>query len=127
MTYTNFVILIFVRIRYITGLESLTKLDVLDLHGNLVGQTHVWAVDFFICSQIRDISNLSYLIHLRVLNLAGNDISVVEDLNGLLSLAELNLRRNKITHVSLMSTNTYHILISSKFKLHTMINYLTFY
>jgi leucine-rich repeat-containing protein 49 len=70
------------RIRCIGGLDALVKLDVLDLHGNL----------------IRNITNLSHLIHLRVLNLAGNEITIVENLNGLVSLAELNLRRNKITH-----------------------------
>jgi len=41
-------------------LENLTKLDVLDLHGN----------------QIRDIENLGHLSELRVLNLAGNQIEV---------------------------------------------------
>lgn len=50
--------------------------------------------------QIREIVNLSHLGHLRVLNLAGNDISVLEGVSGLHSLSELNLRRNKITHVT---------------------------
>ena len=48
------------RIRQVTGLESLVKLDVLDLHGN----------------QISVIENLNHLTELRVLNLAGNQIEV---------------------------------------------------
>ena len=43
-----------------TGLETLIKLDVLDLHGN----------------QIKIIENLNHLCELRVLNLAGNQIEV---------------------------------------------------
>ena len=48
------------RIQQITGLESLVKLDVLDLHGN----------------QITTVQNLNHLTELRVLNLAGNQIEV---------------------------------------------------
>ncbi len=74
---------LFSRIRYISNLHSLHKLDVLDLHGNFI-------------SEIYDLNHLS---ELRVLNLAGNQISIVDNLAGLDSLAELNLRRNVITHV----------------------------
>lgn len=49
--------------------------------------------------QIRDIENLGHLAHLRVLNLAGNEIACVSGLTGLQALAELNLRRNRITLV----------------------------
>ena len=49
--------------------------------------------------QIRDIECLGHLTHLRVLNLAGNDITCVSNLAGLQALAELNIRRNRITHV----------------------------
>ncbi len=49
--------------------------------------------------QIRYIENLNHLTHLRVLNLAGNDLTCVSSLAGLQALAELNLRRNRITHV----------------------------
>lgn len=50
--------------------------------------------------QISYIDNIGHLCHLRVLNLAGNDIAIVEDLSTMYSLTELNLRRNRITHVS---------------------------
>ncbi|GFO46246.1 leucine-rich repeat-containing protein 49 [Plakobranchus ocellatus] len=72
------------RIRKIENLDSLMKLDVLDLHGN----------------QISKIENLNHLTELRVLNLAGNSISHVDELSGIDSLAELNLRRNKIRTVT---------------------------
>ena len=49
--------------------------------------------------QIREISNLNHLCHLRVLNLAGNDITVLKGVSGLIALSELNLRRNRITQV----------------------------
>ena len=42
---------------------------------------------------------MSHLTHLRVLNLAGNDISCATNLSGLQALAELNLRRNRITSI----------------------------
>ncbi|GFO31885.1 leucine-rich repeat-containing protein 49-like protein [Plakobranchus ocellatus] len=72
------------KIRKIENLDSLMKLDVLDLHGN----------------QISKIENLNHLTELRVLNLAGNSISHVDELSGIDSLAELNLRRNKIRTVT---------------------------
>ena len=50
-------------------------------------------------AQIREIENLTHLYHLRVLNLAGNNITCVSGLTGLQALAELNLRRNRITNV----------------------------
>ena len=52
--------------------------------------------------QIREIESLSHLSHLRVLNLAGNDLTCVSGLAGLQALAELNLRRNRITNVVCM-------------------------
>lgn len=54
----------------------------MDLHGNLITQ----------------ISGLSNLRELKVLNLAGNQIKCVNnlDLKGLLNLQELNLRRNRL-------------------------------
>lgn len=60
----------------------MTKLEVLDLHGN----------------QITQVGGLSALCELKVLNLAGNQIRVIgsADLQGLQSLQELNLRRNRI-------------------------------
>lgn len=45
------------------------------------------------------IENLNHLAELRVLNLAGNQISNVDNLSGMDSLAELNLRRNRIRTV----------------------------
>ncbi|XP_055755870.1 leucine-rich repeat-containing protein 49-like isoform X2 [Salvelinus fontinalis] len=72
------------RIQRICSLDNLTKLDVLDLHGN----------------QISQIGNLSHLSELRVLNLAGNCISRVDNLQGLDSLTEINLRRNCISTVT---------------------------
>ncbi len=61
----------------------MTKLDVLDLHGN----------------QIEKVENLGHLEELRVLNLAGNNITHVNNMAGMEALAELNLRRNKIITV----------------------------
>ena len=49
--------------------------------------------------QIREIECLDHLSHLRVLNLAGNNITCVSGLARLQALAELNLRRNRITNV----------------------------
>ena len=49
--------------------------------------------------QIREVESLDHLTHLRVLNLAGNEITCVSSLAGLSALAELNFRRNRITHV----------------------------
>lgn len=70
------------RIRKIEKLNMLKKVEVLDLHGN----------------QITQIEGLSCLNNLKVLNLAGNQIKIVglNDLDGLQSLQELNLRRNKL-------------------------------
>jgi leucine-rich repeat-containing protein 49 len=70
------------RIRRIEGLNTLRKLEVLDLHGN----------------QITQVGGLSALSELKVLNLAGNQIRGIgaSDLQGLQSLQELNLRRNRI-------------------------------
>ena len=53
----------------------------------------------FLILQVREIEGLNHLTHLRVLNLAGNDISCVTNLSGLQALAELNLRRNRITSI----------------------------
>ncbi|XP_078388582.1 leucine-rich repeat-containing protein 49 isoform X2 [Cetorhinus maximus] len=71
------------RIKNISNLESLTDLDVLDLHAN----------------QICRMENINHLTELRVLNLAGNFIVHVENMSGLDSLTELNLRRNRIKSV----------------------------
>lgn len=87
------------RIRHISGLGTLLRLDVLDLHGNMVSGCGQLCLCSLFIDQIRDITNLHHLTTLRVLNLAGNDISCVKQLSGLLSLTELNLRRNRITHM----------------------------
>ena len=86
------------------------RLDVLDLHGNMASLTsHLMTilcvcVCVFVCVKIREVENLCHLSHLRVLNLAGNDITCVTGLAGLTALTELNFRRNRITHVvSLLS------------------------
>ncbi|XP_038640255.1 leucine-rich repeat-containing protein 49 isoform X3 [Scyliorhinus canicula] len=71
------------RIKNISNLESLTDLDVLDLHAN----------------QICRMEHINHLTELRVLNLAGNFIVHVENMSGLDSLTELNLRRNRIESV----------------------------
>lgn len=70
------------RLKDIEGLQTLTKMEVLDLHGN----------------QIQTVSGLSTLTELKVLNLAGNQLKFigVEDFCGLSSLQELNLRRNHL-------------------------------
>ena len=71
------------RIKKIECLDSLTKLDVLDLHGNNISR----------------VESLDHLAELRVLNLAGNLITQVDSLSGMDALTELNLRRNRITTV----------------------------
>ncbi|KAG7250262.1 hypothetical protein CRUP_032277 [Coryphaenoides rupestris] len=43
--------------------------------------------------------NVSHLTRLRVLNLAGNEITRVDNLRGLDALTELNLQRNCISSV----------------------------
>lgn len=55
----------------------------MDLHGNRIGK----------------VSCLSNLNELKVLNLAGNQIKFIGplDLQGLVSLRELNLKRNRMT------------------------------
>ena len=78
----------------------------LDLHGNLVLFLTNCVCNYnVLLFKLRYIDNIGHLSHLRVLNLAGNNITVVEDLSGLSSLAELNLRRNRITHVSVISVD----------------------
>lgn len=74
--------MILFRIKRIEGLQNLTKIEVLDLHGN----------------QILNVMGLATLCELKVLNLAGNQIRNVGvlDLQGLKCLQELNLRRNRI-------------------------------
>ena len=49
--------------------------------------------------QIAKIENLAHLTVLRVLHLAGNEIVNVCKVSGMKPLAELNLRRNKISSV----------------------------
>ncbi|XP_060535120.1 leucine-rich repeat-containing protein 49 isoform X2 [Cylas formicarius] len=73
------------RIKKIEGLEHLQKLEVLDLHGNMIIQ----------------VGGLSNLLELKVLNLAGNQIRSIgqKDLQGLVSLQELNLRRNRLKKI----------------------------
>lgn len=63
-------------------MDHLTKIEVLDLHGN----------------QITQVGGLGKLKELKVLNLAGNQIKNIgtNDLYGLHSLQELNLRRNRL-------------------------------
>lgn len=63
----------------------MTKIEVLDLHGN----------------QLTHINGLNSLSELKVLNLAGNQIRFVgtTDFSSLVSLQELNLRRNKIKKI----------------------------
>lgn len=75
-------------IEQIRNLQSLTKLDVLDLHSNKISR----------------IENINHLADLRVLNLANNLITNVSNLTGLFSLTELNLRRNLIDTVSGLQT-----------------------
>ncbi|XP_023939956.1 leucine-rich repeat-containing protein 49 [Bicyclus anynana] len=70
------------RIKRIEGLSNLVKLEVLDLHGN----------------KITKVGCLSNQSELKVLNLAGNQIKCMgpTDLQGLVSLRELNLKRNRL-------------------------------
>ena len=72
----------FPRLRRIEGLSTLKKIEVLDLHGN----------------QITHVTGLNSLAELKVLNLAGNQIRYIGigDFQGLASLQELNLRRNRL-------------------------------
>lgn len=73
------------RVRKIEGLDALTRLEVLDLHGN----------------QLTSLAGLSPLADLKVLNAAGNQLRMVteNELRGLSALEELNLRRNRIRRV----------------------------
>ena len=72
------------RLRRIEGLDSLKRLEVLDLHGN----------------QLRFVGNLGCLSSLRVLNLAGNHFKTVRlGQYGMTALVELNLKRNRIRNV----------------------------
>ena len=50
-------------------------------------------------NQILCVENLNHLSELRVLNLAGNIIVEVDNLMGMDALTELNLRRNRIRTV----------------------------
>lgn len=84
----------------------MTKLEVLDLHGN----------------QITQVGGLSTLSELKVLNLAGNQIRIVgsSDLQGLQSLQELNLRRNRIKRLlGFAETPRLQKLFLSNNELHT--------
>ena len=49
--------------------------------------------------QIVKIENLAHLTELRVLNLAGNEIVNICNVSAMKALAELNLKRNKISTV----------------------------
>ena len=84
LIFTEILNLLF-RIRKIEGLDNLTKIEVLDLHGN----------------EIQEVNGLSKLAMLRVLNLAGNKLIAIgpQDFQGLTTLQELNLKRNKIKKV----------------------------
>lgn len=68
------------RIKVMSHLNKLVKLDVLDLHSNAIAK----------------IEHLNTLSELRVLNLAGNRLVELDQLNDLRSLTELNVRRNQI-------------------------------
>lgn len=74
------------KLKKITGIKSLTKLEILDLHGNFISQIG---------------AGLNTLSELKVLNLAGNQIRSVEenDLEGLESLQELNLKKNRLKKI----------------------------
>lgn len=61
--------------------------------------TSLYSPSAFCVQQICDVSGLGHLSHLRVLNLAGNEITVVSGLFELKSLTELNLRRNRVRQV----------------------------
>jgi leucine-rich repeat-containing protein 49 len=83
-----------------------TKLEVLDFHGN----------------QITQVGGMSALSELKVLNLAGNQIGVVGafDLQGLWSLQEFNLRCNRIKHLlGFGGTPQLQKLLLSNNELHT--------
>jgi len=65
--------------------RRLTRLEVLDLHGN----------------QLVSAAGLNCLTDLKVLNLAGNRLRSLSpsDLSGLRVLRELNLRRNRLRKI----------------------------
>jgi leucine-rich repeat-containing protein 49 len=71
-------------IDHVSELETLTKLDVLDLHSN----------------RLTSVMGLSGLPALRILNLSGNRIEDVWQLGALRRLTELNLRRNELERLS---------------------------
>ena len=76
-----------VKIRGISGLSSLTKLEWLSLGSN----------------RINDISALSGLTKLKWLNLGGNNISDPSPLSGLTNLVYLSLQKNSISDISALS------------------------
>lgn len=94
------------RISKIENLDNLVHLDVLDLHGNQVNFYAVKKFNLYFCFllirsfiKIPCIENLKNLHELRVLNIAANLLKKVENLDGLYSLVELNLRRNQIAEI----------------------------
>ncbi|GIQ79542.1 hypothetical protein KIPB_002576 [Kipferlia bialata] len=69
------------------GVEGLVDLDILDAHSNRIAHVRPEGLP------------LSRLSHLRILNLSDNALGVIPAaVAALPALAELNLRRNKITH-----------------------------
>jgi len=69
-------------VKKIDGLANLERLDVLDLHANLLTSTR----------------GLEHQVNLRTLNVAGNQLKKLE-IDQLVSLVELNARRNQIERV----------------------------
>jgi leucine-rich repeat-containing protein 49 len=76
-------------IERIEGLDHLLKLDALDLHGNKISKLGL------LYDHLCDVLENLRLPELRVLNISGNQIRVIENLQNLESLVELNARQNK--------------------------------
>ena len=72
--------------------------------------------------QIRHIERLNHLTELRVLNLAGNRIEFVDNLQGMNALTELNLRRNQIRSVvSIFIYSNFSLIQSSIIQFYLLI------
>ncbi|KAG7089781.1 hypothetical protein E1B28_011433 [Marasmius oreades] len=93
------------------ALNNLSKLTVLDLSFNLVKMipealNHLPSLEtvYFVQNKITKITNLDSSSNLRSLELGGNRIRRIENLESLVNLEELWLGKNKITKIEGIST-----------------------
>ncbi len=99
-------------IQDLSGLESATNLDFLDLGGNqiwdiqpLASLVNLTALSLY-NTQVKDIAPLANLINLTHLNLAANAIENLEPLAGLIQLQTLDLFGNRIKDLTPLANLT---------------------